>query len=76
MILATIADTARIMAYKPPQERTALALHLADTHVKGVTQVDLFAAIFCAARTHEAIGFGQVRGFTIVNYNTPKIAND
>ncbi len=55
--------------------KAALALHLKDAHVNGVTQAVLSAANSSAAKADTAIGFRQVGEFMIVIYNRPRAAN-
>lgn len=61
--------------YTPPDlrglgyARRAVALHLAEAQTAGVTEAILFAANPAAARAYEAIGFTQIGGYRIVNFD-------
>ncbi len=55
--------------------KVALALHLADAHLKGVKRAVLSAANVSAARAYSAIGFRQVGEFGLVMYHNPQVAH-
>lgn len=61
--------------YTPPDQRgrgyarRAVALHLAEAQGAGVTEAILFAATPAASRAYEAIGFTQIGGYRIVNFD-------
>ncbi|MEP4036917.1 GNAT family N-acetyltransferase [Pseudophaeobacter sp.] len=61
--------------YTPPElrgqgyARRAVALHLAEAQLGGVNEAILFAANRAAARAYEAIGFKQIGGYRIVNFD-------
>ncbi|MGR3622677.1 GNAT family N-acetyltransferase [Pseudophaeobacter sp.] len=61
--------------YTPPDlrglghARRAVALHLDEARKSGVKEAILFAANPAAARAYEAIGFVQIGGYRIVNFD-------
>ncbi len=61
--------------YTPPDfrgqgyARRAVALHLEQAREAGVREAILFAANPAASRAYEAIGFTQIGGYRIVNFD-------
>lgn len=61
--------------YTPPElrgqgyARRAVALHLSEAQGAGLYEAILFAATPAAARAYEAIGFKQIGGYRIVNFD-------
>lgn len=53
--------------------KTALAMHLAEAHTKGIRRAVLSAANASAAKAYTAIGFQQVGEFMIVLYDQPQV---
>ena len=67
--------------YTPPDLRSrgfariALAMHLSEVSVKGVTQAVLSAANEAAAKAYVALGFERTGNFAIAIYEDPQIAH-
>lgn len=67
--------------YTPPALRSrgfariALAMHLLEVSVDGVTQAVLSAANAAAARAYVALGFEQTGSFAVALYEDPQIAH-
>lgn len=67
--------------YTPPDLRSrgfariALAMHLSEVSVDGVTQAVLSAANTAAARAYVALGFERTGSFAIAIYEDPQIAH-
>lgn len=67
--------------YTPPDMRSrgfariALAMHLSEVSVDGVTQAVLSAANEAAARAYVALGFERTGSFAIAIYEDPQIAH-
>lgn len=67
--------------YTPPAHRNkayarkALALHLAEVAVDGVTDAVLSAANDYAARAYLALGFEQIGTFALVIYDDPQVVH-
>ena len=67
--------------YTPPAlrnrgyARKALALHLQEVAVDGVTEAVLSAANPAAERAYAAIGFDRIGDFALVVYDTPQVAH-
>ena len=68
--------------YTPPglrgcgYARRAVALHLQDARDSGTSEAILFAASPAAARAYEAIGFGRIGDYRIVNFDPPVTVED
>jgi GNAT superfamily N-acetyltransferase len=67
--------------YTPPElrsrgyARVALAMHLLETSIDGVTQAVLSAANEAAARAYIALGFQRSGSFAIAIYEDPQVAH-
>lgn len=67
--------------YTPPDMRSrgfariALAMHLSEVSVDGITQAVLSAANEAAARAYVALGFERTGSFAIAIYEDPQIAH-
>ncbi|PHQ84255.1 MAG: GNAT family N-acetyltransferase [Thalassobium sp.] len=79
---ATLPNTVQIGGvYTPPAlrgrgyARRAVALHLQEARVKGVTRAILAAANAAARRAYDAIGFEHIGHFTLHLFKTPQVAH-
>lgn len=67
--------------YTPPEfrsrgfARVALAMHLSEASIDGVTQAVLSAANEPAARAYLALGFERIGSFAIAIYEDPQVAH-
>ncbi len=67
--------------YTPPAlrgrgyARVALALHLTEVAIDGVTEAVLSAANEAAARVYQSLGFERTGEFALVVYETPQVAH-
>ncbi|MFN3661137.1 GNAT family N-acetyltransferase [Yoonia sp.] len=55
--------------------RRAVALHLAQAKVNGVSDAILFAASAQAAKAYESIGFGRIGSFGIALFDAPQVVH-
>ena len=55
--------------------RRAVALHLAQAKVDGVSDAILFAASAPAAKAYESIGFGRIGSFGIALFDAPQVVH-